>query len=157
MFFTKSSAIWSSKGGEFKIPAFLTQLLCSPGLPPFPLYPGLIPRGTNTSQWSGWSCEHQREQNSLKLSHVHLSSHQVCLSMILRLLLHHFPVHSALVLSHVFPGGWASFMCCCVWAKQGNEKDKNLRTLDFQGKTERTAHSGMKNWQVPKRRSLLPT
>lgn len=63
---TKFSAIWSSKGGEFKIPAFLTLSLSFPGLPSCPLHPGLIPRGTNTSQQSGWSCEHQGEQNPPK-------------------------------------------------------------------------------------------
>lgn len=153
----KKSAIWSSKREEFKIPAFLTQLLCFPGLPSFSLYPGLIPRGTNTSQQSGWSCEHQGEQNPPKTTALFRSG--VCVKHFWdsSCTIPQWSVHSALVFSHIFPGDWASFMCCCVWAKQGNEKDKNLRQLAFHGKTERTAHSGMKNWQVPKRRLLLPT
>lgn len=33
-------------------------------------------------------------------------------------------------------------MCCCVRAKQGNEKDKNLRQLAFHGKTEKNSSFG---------------
>lgn len=158
MSFTKPSAIRSSKGGEFKITAFLTQLLHSPGLPPFPLYSGLIPKGTNSSQWSDWSWEHQREQNSPKPQPwAALFRSGVCVKWFWDssctisqwALPWYFPTHSQ--------ENPSNFMCCCVWAKQGNEKDKNLRQLAFQRKTERTAQSGMKNWQVPKRRLLLPT
>lgn len=99
---TKSSAMWSSKGGEFKIPASLTQLLYFPGLPPFPWYPGLIPRGTNTSQQSGWSCEHQ-ESRTPKATAMCSSLQMRCVcEMIVRLLLPLCPVICAFCLG-IFP------------------------------------------------------
>lgn len=72
----KFSAIWSSKGGEFNIPAFLTQSPCFPGLPSCSLYPGLFPRGTNTSQQERLKLWTPGRAEPLK-SHVQLSSEQV--------------------------------------------------------------------------------
>lgn len=153
-----------SKGGELQIPASPNQLLlsCSPSLPSFQSHPGLISRGTNT-QPSTWSCEHQKKQNSLQQRlYAVLFRSGAWAKRFWDLFLHHFSVICTFCL-----GRWECYfpMCIedlawftrCVWAKQGNEKDKNLRDLAFQTKTESTAHSGMKNWQVPKRRFLLPT
>lgn len=154
-----------SKGGELKIPASPSQLFLpySPSLPSFHSHPGLTSRGPNTSQLSSWSCEDQKKQNSLQpQSYAALFSSGAWVKWFWDFFLHDFSVICTFSL-----GGWecyfptytedlACFMCC-VWAKQVNEKDKNLRWLAFRAKTESAAHSGMKNWQVPKRRFLPPT